>query len=130
MGQTWQFFHLFSSFSHFINKSCLNFNNINRKSVDGVLGIRTLGRRIEGTYETTVHSSSVQLLRIFHIVRMILSSIVNIFFKQEIIGLFYLFLQQINVKIGIPVSVSESQTHDLLKMNFFRNPIVFLPVNK
>ena len=40
-------FSLFSLFSHY------NFNNKNLKSIDGVLGIRTHGRRIVGADKTT-----------------------------------------------------------------------------
>ena len=47
MGQSRPLFCLFSSFSHY------NFNNTNWKSVDGVLGIWTRGRRMVGADETT-----------------------------------------------------------------------------
>ena len=45
-GQSRPLFCLFSSFSHY------NFSNTNRKSVVGVLGIRTRGRRRVGADET------------------------------------------------------------------------------
>ena len=44
---TFCLFSLFSLFSHY------NFNNTNLKSIDGVLGIRTHGRRIVGADKTT-----------------------------------------------------------------------------
>ena len=47
MGQSRPPFRLFSSFS------CYNSNNTNWKSIDGVLGIRTQGRRMVGADETT-----------------------------------------------------------------------------
>ena len=53
MAQTWPLFNLFSFFSHSINKFCFNFNNINWKSVDGALGIRTRGHSIKGKDITT-----------------------------------------------------------------------------
>ena len=51
------FFVLFRSFSHSSIKYISNFNIVNRKSVDGVLGIRTRDRRRVGADETTPPST-------------------------------------------------------------------------
>ena len=57
MGQTRSLSGLFSSFARYNDK----YRTINRKSVDGVHGIRTRGGRMEGADESTelwqLHSS-------------------------------------------------------------------------
>ena len=54
MGQSWQLFYLFSSFS--------DSNYKNRKSVDGVGGIRTQGHRMVVADETTENTCGVTVL--------------------------------------------------------------------
>ena len=52
MGQTWPLFNYFRPFQ-ILCKYCFNLDNINWKSVDFMLRIRTQGRRMEVVDETT-----------------------------------------------------------------------------
>ena len=54
MGQSWPFFLIFSSFSHSNSNYIFKLINVDgQKIVFGVLAIRTRGRRMVGTDETT-----------------------------------------------------------------------------
>ena len=59
MGQSRPLFCLFSFFSSY------NFNNTNWKSIDGVLGIGTRGRRMVGTDETTELWRPPEMMNVF-----------------------------------------------------------------
>ena len=66
MGQTQSLLHLFSFFSQCKDKC--EYVAINDKSIDGGLGTRTRGARMEGAYESSElcwHPKQVKFVRIF-----------------------------------------------------------------